>query len=433
MGRSGREPTRPAPAAIFRNMGEAVFPGGAFVSADLAQSSAFVARDAGTTHAAAPTAFVPWYIWAGALAVTSASIGGQWDVAWHRSIGRDTFWTPAHMAIYACGVMTAVIGLYLVLTATFGKTEYASHLREISVDIFGLRAPLGVFLAGWGGVAMLTSAPFDNWWHNAYGLDVKIISPPHALLIAGIRAIDVGMLFLMLAAMNRARDAGTANFKSLQRLFLYLGGLVLGGQMFFIMEYTWDVMLHRVIAYSCLAIVVPMVLATISQASRFRWAATTISSIYIVGLIGFILIFPLFPAQPKLGPVYYPVTHLVPPKFPILLIVPAVALDLLWQRAKNWRLWQIALVSGIVFVAVIFAVEWPFANFLMSHASENRFFGSIYFDYNARPEGYDRMRRFFHPDAGMTLWVGLLRASLYASISTWLGLVFGRWMRGVQR
>ncbi len=42
---------------------------------------------------------VPWYIWFGALAVTSSSIGGAWDVAWHRSIGRDTFWTPAHLAI----------------------------------------------------------------------------------------------------------------------------------------------------------------------------------------------------------------------------------------------------------------------------------------------------------------------------------------------
>ena len=24
---------------------------------------------------------------------------------------------------------------------------------------------------------MLTSAPFDDWWHNAYGLDVKITQP----------------------------------------------------------------------------------------------------------------------------------------------------------------------------------------------------------------------------------------------------------------
>jgi hypothetical protein len=52
---------------------------------------------------------VPWYVWFGAIAVTSASIGGAWDVAWHRSIGRDTFWTPAHLAIQACGVMAAII------------------------------------------------------------------------------------------------------------------------------------------------------------------------------------------------------------------------------------------------------------------------------------------------------------------------------------
>jgi hypothetical protein len=403
------------------------------MSADLAH-----VRLAGTipaesrTYVAAHTA-VPWYIWAGVFAVTSASIGGQWDVSWHRSIGRDTFWTPAHMAIYACGVIAGIVGLYLVLTATFGKSIDAARLRESSVNVFGLRAPLGVFLAGWGGVAMLTSAPFDNWWHNAYGLDVKIVSPPHTLLILGIRAIDVGMLFLVLGAMNRASDAGEASHKTLQRVFLFIGGLILGGQMFFIMEYTWDVMLHRVLTYIVLAIAVPIIFATISQSSRFRWAATTIAAIYTAAIITFILILPLFPAQPKLGPVYFPVTHFVPPKFPVLLLVPAVALDLLWQRTRNWRLWQVALVSGILFVALIFAVEWPFANFLMSHAADNRFFGSIYFDYTSRPQGYERLRRFFQPDSGLTLSLGLLRAALYASISAWLGLLFGRWMRGVQR
>ena len=54
-------------------------------------------------------AAVPWYVWCGVIAVTSSSIGGAWDVSWHRSIGRDTFWTPAHMAIHACGVLVAAI------------------------------------------------------------------------------------------------------------------------------------------------------------------------------------------------------------------------------------------------------------------------------------------------------------------------------------
>jgi len=392
---------------------------------------AFVAAPAlSTTKVEASSATVPWYIWAGVLAVTSASIGGAWDVSWHRSIGRDSFWTPAHMAIYACGVIAAIVCAWLVMKCTFGREE---QMRAASVSVLGLRAPLGVFLAGWGGLAMLTSAPFDNWWHNAYGLDVKIVSPPHTLLILGIRAVTVGMLFLILAAMNRAAEAGAENFRRLQMLFLYLGGLMIGGQMFFLQEYTWDVKLHEVAAYIAMGIGLPLLFALFSQASRFKWAATATAAVYTVFVISEILILPLFPAQPKLGPVFYPVTHLVPAKFPVLIVIPALALDLLWQRIRGWKSWQIALASGVVFIAVLAAVEWPFANFLMSPASANRFFGTIYFDYNSRPAGPDRLREFFLPDHGMVIWLGLLRASIYAAISTWIGLSFGRWMRGVQR
>lgn len=380
-------------------------------------------------------AAVPWYLWTGVAAVTSASIGGSWDVAWHRSIGRDTFWTPAHMMIYLCGVLAGLVGMVLVTRATMGRSERAAELRAESVTIFGLHAPLGVFLAGWGGVAMLTSAPFDNWWHNAYGLDVKIVSPPHTLLILGIRAVGIGMLFLILAAMNRAAaaESGEAAFVPLQRLFLYLGGLTVVGQMFFLQEYTWDIVLHQTGAYIALGIAVPVVLAMFWQASRYRWAATACCAIYMAFVIAEILIFPLVPAQPKLGPVFTPVTHLIPAKFPVLLLPAALALDLLWQRTKSWKTWQIAVVSGIVFMAILAPVEWNFANFLLSPHANNRFFGANYFDYNVRPWGYEAQRRFFHPMWGSALAKGLGIATLCAMASTSLGLQFGRWMRGVQR
>src|SRR6202522_826404 len=214
---------------------------------------------------------IPWYIWAGVLAITSSSIGGAWDVSWHRSIGRDTFWTPAHMAIQVCGVVAAIICAWLVVKCTFFRDP---KLTAASVSVFGLRAPLGVFLAGWGGIAMLTSAPFDNWWHNAYGLDVKIVSPPHALLILGLRGISTGVMFLILAAMNRAADTDAGGFKRLQRLFLYVAGLAIIGQMFFLQEYTWDVELHQAAAYIAMGIALPFFFAAFSQASRSRWAAT---------------------------------------------------------------------------------------------------------------------------------------------------------------
>src|SRR5438876_11221432 len=147
---------------------------------------------------------VPWYLWAAALAVTSAYIGGYWDISWHRSIGRDTFWSPPHMAIYACGVLAGISSGYLILTTTFGRNR---ALADVGVRIWGFTAPLGAFIGAWGGLAMLVSAPFDDWWHNAYGLDVRIISPPHMVLAAGFFGIELGAVMLLLAFMNRAAEA----------------------------------------------------------------------------------------------------------------------------------------------------------------------------------------------------------------------------------
>ena len=303
------------------------------------------------------------------------------------------------------------------------------------MNVLGFRAPLGAFVAAWGGIAMMASAPFDNWWHAAYGLDVKIVSPPHTILILGIRAVAVGVMFLILAAMNRAAEGGTGAETTLRRMFLYLGGLMVGGQMFFLLEYTWDVKLHAASAYVAMGIALPLVFAVLWRASGYKWAATATAAIYMVIAIAEILIFPLVPASPKLGPVFFPVTHLVPAKFPILIVVPALALDLLWQRARarEWKPWQVAVLSGVLFTTVLVAVEWPFASFLLSKASENRFFGTIYFDYNSRPNGVDRLREWFNPDAGMALVRGLGIAAACGAVGTWVGMRFGGWMRTVQR
>ncbi len=390
---------------------------------------------AARTTARVRAAGAPWYVWCGVLAVTSSSIGGAWDVAWHRSIGRDSFWTGAHMAIYACGLLAAVVCGYLIFRTTFGRAAGAAELRAVSVNVLGFRAPLGAFVAAWGGIAMMASGPFDNWWHAAYGLDVKIVSLPHTILILGIRAVAIGVMFLILAAMNRAAENGTGAEVTLRRLFLYLGGLMVGGQMFFLLEFTWDVKLHSASAYVAMGIALPLVFAVLWRASGYRWTATVTASIYMAIAMAEEWILPLFPASPKLGPVYFPVTHLVPAKFPILLVPAAWVLDLFWQwaRKREWKSWQVAAVSGVLFTAVLAAVEWPFASFLVSKASENRFFGTIYFDYNSRPDWFDRMRRWFKPDTGWALWRGLGLASVCGMVGTWVGMKFGGWMRTVQR
>jgi hypothetical protein len=378
-----------------------------------------------------PSKSIPWYLWCVVLAVTSVSIGAHWDVSWHRSIGRDSFWTPAHMAIYACGVLAAISCGFLVLYTTFRRPP---ALVASSVEVFGFRAPLGAFIASWGGIAMLTSAPFDNWWHNAYGLDVKIVSPPHTLLMLGVFGVSVGTLILLLGAMNRATLAGQAvTARHLQWMLLYVGGLMVVFQMFFRMEYTWDVYLHNAEPYQAMAIGMPTMFAILWQVSRNRWSSTVTTIIYTVFLIGTVLILPLFPAEPKLGPVFQQVTHFVPPKFPILLIVPAILLDLFWNHRQQWKPWLLALVTGPVFVLSLLAAEWPFADFLMTKAAANRFFGTGYFQYSMPSTSADFLRQFVDPQQGWELWSGLLLAMLFASMSAWVGIKLGRWMRDIQR
>src|ERR1700716_1622199 len=147
---------------------------------------------------------IPWYLWCAALAVTSAYVGGYWDISWHRSIGRDSFWSAPHIAIYACGVLAGLSSAYLIFTSTFGPARAVTDIQSTGVRIWGLSGPIGAFISAWGGVAMLVSAPFDDWWHAAYGLDVRVISPPHMVLASGFFGIELGTMMLLLAFMNRA-------------------------------------------------------------------------------------------------------------------------------------------------------------------------------------------------------------------------------------
>src|SRR5216683_4734440 len=186
---------------------------------------------------------IPWTIWCMVAGIASGMVGGIWDISWHMSIGRDTFWTPAHIAIQMTGVLVGIACGYLILSATFGGEPAA---RETSVKIWGFRGPLGAFIAVWGCVAMLTSAPLDNWWHNAYGLDVKIVSPPHVLLLLGSLTIRIGALALLAGLMNRAQEELR---RKLAWLFFYVASTCVGQLALIILEPTWLVRMHTARCY----------------------------------------------------------------------------------------------------------------------------------------------------------------------------------------
>jgi len=379
-------------------------------------------------QASAGALSVPWYVWCIVAGIASGTLGGMWDISWHMSIGRDTFWTPAHMAIYVTGVLVGFACAYLILSATFGG---GSLHQESSVKIWGFRGPLGAFIAAWGCIAMLTSAPFDNWWHNAYGLDVKIVSPPHTLLSAGSIAIKVGALALIAGLMNRALPEVR---RKLVWLFLFVGATAVAQFGLLITTPTWPVYMHSATAYLAVCIAIPGVLVGVAWGSGLRWGCTIVAAIYTAILLAFEWILPLFPAEPKLGPVYQHITHFVPLRFPLLLIVPAVVLDLLWQRAAQWRRWPQALLAGAAFLLSFVLVQWPFADFLMSPASRNWVFGTAYFAYfDPANFNYDPYRFIAAENTRAEFWI-LMAAALFAAVITSrVGLAWGDWMRRMRR
>jgi hypothetical protein len=372
-------------------------------------------------------ALIPWQLWCVALGVTSRVIGVYWDISWHDSIGRDSFWSPPHVAIYGCGVLAGVSCLSLIASHTFGSARGSPDTARV----LWLRAPLGAFVIGWGGIAMMTAAPFDDWWHGAYGLDTKVMSPPHAILFIGAAVVDLGALILMLAGRN---NADGARRRAIDRMTVVTFGLLLAGINLLFIEYYYRSLQHSGLFYRTLSLVVPAVLATAAATAETRFARSGVTGVYTGLVISMILILPLFPATPMLGPVLTPVDRFIPPEFPLLLIAPALALDLLGPRLARLSSWRQALIGGVVFTGVMLAVQWPFASFLQTEYARNEFFGTHYHPFTVHPESYTA-RYLFNPieKTGMRTVLNIALAFGVAVLSTRAGLAFGSWLVRIRR
>src|SRR5688572_8511751 len=390
----------------------------AMISASAPSADRMIADRAATTT-------VSWAIYAVLFASTSVILGVIWDISWHRTIGRDTFWTPAHLGIYLGGLVSGLTCGWLALHTTFAGS---AEERAATVRFWGFRAPFGAWVSIWGAIAMITSAPFDDWWHNAYGLDVKIVSPPHMVLAAGIGAIQAGAMLMAQASKNRAGGER----RDLNRLFLLGAGLLLLLAATVATEYTqrWD--MHQSLFYQVSAGVFVFFLVSAARAARTRWPATTVALIYAAFQMFMLLVLPLFPGQPLLGPIFVQVERFMPPDFPLLLFVPALAIDLLIRRVTPgaWRDWGLAVALAVVFIVTFVAVQYPFADFLVSPWARNDFFGSHRMDYGVPPEIQQRFYELNPPD---NLAVGLPIAIAIAFVSARLGLWWGNWMSQVRR
>jgi hypothetical protein len=370
-----------------------------------------------------------WHAHAVVFAAACVMTGVYWDISWHMTIGRDTFWTPAHLLIQTGGLVAGLSSGFVALRNTFRGTPAQ---RAASVTFWGFRAPLGAWVSIWGCLAMLTSAPFDDWWHDAYGLDVKIISPPHMVLALGIVSIAIGALLLTLAKQNQTEGRERDRFTL---LFALSAGFWLMNIAIMLTEYSDKQVMHTGLFYRMTATFYPFVLLTVARGSKLRWPATTAAGMYMAVMLALMWVIPLFPAEPKLGPIYQPITHMVALDFPVLVIVPAFVLDLIMHRFET-RVRDAALapILGVAFVASFIAVQWPFAEFLITEHSRNWFFNGDNYVYWYSPHAVSRSYLF----ADWGRWAKpfapqFALAILLSIFSSYLGLKWGTWMTKVRR
>jgi hypothetical protein len=369
------------------------------------------------------------HAYACAFAALCVMVGVYWDISWHMSIGRDSFWTPAHLVIQAGGLIAGLSSGFVALRTTFKGTESE---KNSAVGFWGFRAPLGAWLSIWGCLAMLTSAPFDNWWHDAYGLDVKIISPPHTLLAVGIFAIVTGALLLTLAEQNRASGERR---RRLAWLLAAVAGMFIMNYALFLTEYSERRMMHSGWFYGMTSAVFTFGLAAMARAIKLKWAATAAAAFYTLLMLALMWIIGLFPATPKLGPIYQHVTHMVTLSLPLLIIVPAFCFDIVMRRLDG-RIsdFVLAPILAIMFLGAFMAAQWPFAEFLMTPAARGRLFNPENYVYWMGPAYRALQNRFDVPvrDA-WPFGVQMLIALGLGTVMSYLGLGRGAWMRRVRR
>jgi len=383
---------------------------------------------------------IPTYIYAIVFSSLCIVWGLLWDIMWHMSIGRDGLFSPPHLLIYVGAVVAGLFSGFKILQLTFVKQHPG---RQESVRFWGVfYGSLGALFCVWGAIAMLTSAPFDDWWHNTYGLDVQILTPPHTVLVLGMMMAQFGAMSGVLALQNRTRGVEPATrgekrqAARLRLLFLISAGLLLSVLFTLVAEELGEWRSHHSRYYTTAAIAFPFFLLAVGRASLLRYPITTVTAVYMLTMLIPNWILPLFPATPRLGPVLNPITHYQAFIFPHLMIIPGFALDKLLHRYDGkLNDWALAALAAVVFVGLHLLTQWYFGAFLhTSPYARNWFFLADSWGYSDPPDWAYRFA--FHPrliQEPLVFWQGIGTAVLCAFASARVGLAWGNWMKRIQR
>ena len=380
-------------------------------------------------------------VW-GALAATSCMfIGWNWDICWHRCIGRDTLWTLPHIAIYIALFIAFCYNTWLILSHTFGRRRDWPSLK-----VMGFRGPGSSFITLWAILAQFSSIVFDDWWHNVYGLDSQVFTPPHFVLGTGIGCFYIGQIILVATYGNTIMKDRPM---TIRWVYLLMWALALGNSLVGADALYGPLGIRAVVFLASASLIVCFCFASVFEYLQWRWAILAHAGLYMLVVITLMQIFQFFPATPQFGPVFHRVTTFAPPPFPLWLVIPAAATTLVIFRPGSKPRLVRYLAVGMVFAVALTLANWGSSAFLSSEWSHNRFFAG---DYPAAAfyESYKPVSMSIVPRMGLPALVFLrgelspaqsllggagvvVMAGLMAALGLWSGRGMGRWLRVVKQ
>jgi hypothetical protein len=262
------------------------------------------------------------------LGLASGIAGSAWDVAWHRSIGRDSFWILPHVLTYAGVTLNGIAAIIATATAMAGRPVVGREMR-----VGPLRAELGLALVGVGSALVIASAPFDDMWHRTLGPDIDIWSAPHLTAIAASGLVYLGWATALAPGVFPISDAARRALR-IGMFAAMTGTAVFGLNFYYFMAVTREALFYPLLVCA----VIPFILAAGAVVTGERDAWTKIALVHTTVAL---LVFGALDA-----------TGWPPPAFPPLILAGALAADLARRRTAS------LLIAAVAFTAAFVVAEW---------------------------------------------------------------------------